>query len=76
MYIDLKRLTRSYILATNKSNVITNKSKGQLKRGRPIDSKEKYHRKKRWANNLDDHIEEAATLEETLDINSKTSKEV
>ena len=66
-FIDLKRVTKSYIPATNAPKKISvqegkpsiaNESKAIIKRGRPLGSKDKNPQKQKGAKNQDGQIEE------------------
>ncbi|MCF7184014.1 hypothetical protein L3H42_10985, partial [Corynebacterium sp. MC-13] len=76
-FTDPKKVTKSHIPAVNapiKLDVpvgqITkaNESKPPLKRGRPIGSKDKNHRKRKGSKNQDGHIEDEVTPEESSGI--------
>ena len=84
-FIDLKRVTKSHILAANASiridipvgqHVIANKSNAHQKHERPIDSKDKNPRKRKGANIQDGQNEEIKALKETFYIIDKISEEI
>ena len=86
-FTNLPRVTKSYIRAVNTQvrvdvplgqNVKTNESGPRLKRGRPIDSKDKNPQKRKRINDQDeDHNIEAIAHEEIrYIINDNTIKEV
>ncbi|KAJ9542696.1 hypothetical protein OSB04_029202 [Centaurea solstitialis] len=80
-FTDPKRVTKSHVPAANApieidvpegQNNMSNESRAGLKRGRPLGSKDKNPRKKKGANNQNDHIEvnekPRVSPEETLDM--------
>ncbi|KAK5813179.1 hypothetical protein PVK06_028627 [Gossypium arboreum] len=85
-FTDLKRITKSHILAKNapiridipiRQIVSAKESNPRLKRGRPIGSKDKNPRKRKGAIIQDGNIVEASAPEEAKDItNQKTLEEV
>jgi len=82
-FTDMKRVTKSYIPAVNapaqieipkgqSENEITNESKTRLKRGRPISSKDKNSRKRKWADKHDDpNVKECVSEERQNKTNQK-----
>jgi len=73
-FIDIKRVTKSYIPAANapeKINVqegqpsTANESKATIRRGRPLGSKDKNPRKRKGAKNQDGQIKEIIIWEKS-----------
>ena len=73
-FIDLKRVTKSYIPATNAPKKISvqegkpsiaNESKAIIKRGRPLGSKDKNPQKQKGAKNQDGQIEKIIIQEKS-----------
>lgn len=75
-FTDIKRVTKSHIPAVNapirieipEGQKVTNESAIRLKRGRPIDSKDKIPRKRKEAIIHDDPIKEESSHEEKIDV--------